>query len=471
MGRRQPPQLPPGIRIYAIGDVHGCANLLEQAVSRIDTHMARNPVSRAIEVFLGDYVDRGPNSREVIDLLIERNRSREMVLLKGNHETYVSEFLKNDASLDKWRRYGGLDTLLSYRLSLPISPKPAERRELAERFAARLPGNHRQFLSDLKPSFTCGDFFFVHAGVRPGVPLDQQKEDDVLWIRDDFLLSEDNFEKFIVHGHTPVRDPDIRPNRINIDTGAFTTGRLTCLVIEGDEMRFIGDADQTATNFRRRERSQAVGDAQPQSSIEPQPYLQTAPPAAEATTAVQLTGPVTIPVRDNWRIPMRSALAAFVVATVGMLSVANLPSIWGTGTHVNSDVGASRGSGPIERPFVTDKPMGSAELKPVSEPKLVQSDLPAAGEGSPRTTRPPATATRTNVARVHHYTRRIQAHNLQRLSLIGIKPRASRVAANSFLQTASFRPRDCCLNAPRRRSPCRHARRHLCKSQNIWGPR
>jgi serine/threonine protein phosphatase 1 len=110
---------------------------------------------------------------------------------------------------------------------------------MAAAFRAALPDSHRRFLQSLALSFTCEDFFFAHVGVRPGVPLRQQRRQDLLWIREDFLLHEEDFGKIVVHGHTPAREPDIRPNRINIDTGAYATGRLTCLMLEGDQMGFI----------------------------------------------------------------------------------------------------------------------------------------------------------------------------------------------------------------------------------------
>ena len=237
--KRRRPQLPAGVRIYAVGDVHGRADLLVDLLSQIDSHVAENPVSRSIEVFLGDYVDRGPNSRDVIDLLIKREQAHETIFLKGNHETYLVGFLGNPHFLDVWRQYGGFETLLSYGLMPPMRSNPTDRTELANTFASLLPDDHAQFLAGLMTSFTCGDFFFVHAGVQPGVPLDRQREEDLLWIRDDFLLSEENFGKYIVHGHTPVRNPDIRSNRINIDTGAFATGCLTCIKIEGEDVQVL----------------------------------------------------------------------------------------------------------------------------------------------------------------------------------------------------------------------------------------
>jgi serine/threonine protein phosphatase 1 len=229
------PRVPEGVRIYAIGDVHGCSDLLDRLLLRIDRHQALNPAIRPVEIFLGDYIDRGPASRDVLDRLIARSRARETVYLKGNHEAFVERFLHDPASLSEWRHYGALETLLSYGLEPSVNMNFAQQTNLAAAFSQALPQSHRHFLSGLKSSFTFGDFFFVHAGVRPGVPLRQQREEDLLWIREDFLLHEGDFGKIVVHGHSPIREPDFRHNRINIDTGAYATGRLTCLVIEHDQ--------------------------------------------------------------------------------------------------------------------------------------------------------------------------------------------------------------------------------------------
>jgi serine/threonine protein phosphatase 1 len=184
-------------------------------------------------VFIGDYSDRGPASREVLDLLLGYKRTKETVFLKGNHETFVHRFLSEPAVLDEWRLCGGLETLVSYGLKPSLNPGVAEQRRLARELAKSMPKPHLEFLDSLKLSFSCGDFLFVHAGIRPGVPIRKQREEDLLWIREEFLSCEQRFEKFVVHGHTPVRTPDIRSNRINIDTGAFASGRLTCIVIAG----------------------------------------------------------------------------------------------------------------------------------------------------------------------------------------------------------------------------------------------
>jgi len=237
--RKRAPRVPAGLRIYAIGDVHGRADLLAGLFAVVDADVTARPTSQVVEVLVGDYIDRGPQSRDVLDLLIRRRERHRTICLKGNHETYLAEFLRNPTILTQWRSYGALETLVSYGLTPSIKPDEHEQRELAAALDRVLPESHRRFLAALKPSFTCGDYFFVHAGVRPGVPLAEQQEQDLLWIRDDFLLHEDSFDKIIIHGHTAVTEPDIRPNRINIDTGAYASGRLTCLALEGEHLSFI----------------------------------------------------------------------------------------------------------------------------------------------------------------------------------------------------------------------------------------
>lgn len=234
--RNRQPQLPEGIRIYAFGDIHGRADLLKRMFTEIDADLARSPVSRSIEVYLGDYIDRGPHSGHTLDLLIARSRDREAVFLKGNHEAYFMEVLRDPGKVNDWRQFGGLQTLMSYGIQPSLNPDVAERTEWIQRLNKAVPATHLSFLRALKNSFICGDFFFVHAGVRPGIPLSQQQEEDLLWIRNDFLDSNADFGKFIVHGHTPVPEPDVRPNRVNIDTGAYATGNLTLLRIEGSSM-------------------------------------------------------------------------------------------------------------------------------------------------------------------------------------------------------------------------------------------
>lgn len=230
------PRLPEGVRVYAFGDIHGRADLLEEMLAVVDADLAHNPVQRPILVFLGDYVDRGPDSAGTLDLLIDRSRHFETVCLKGNHETFMLEVLRDPSRLSDWSKFGGLQTLMAYGVQPSLNPGSAEQVALIEALRQRMPTAHLRFLENLPPSFECGDFFFVHAGVRPGIPLNEQTEADMLWIRDEFLASEETFGKFIVHGHTPVREPDIRPNRANIDTGAYATGNLTLLTIQEDSI-------------------------------------------------------------------------------------------------------------------------------------------------------------------------------------------------------------------------------------------
>jgi diadenosine tetraphosphatase ApaH/serine/threonine PP2A family protein phosphatase len=233
------PRLPNGVRVYAVGDIHGCAHLLEQMLKVIDADLARSKPHKAIEVFLGDYIDRGPDSRATLDILIARSRVRNTVFLKGNHEAYLIEVLREPSKMANWQQYGGLQTLISYGLKPSLNPDRAEQVELVAELAAVMPATHKRFLHRLRLNYTCGDFFFVHAGVRPGVALADQQEADLLWIRNEFLDSTEDFGKYIVHGHTPVRAPDIRPNRINIDTGAYATGNLTLLSVQGSSMLAI----------------------------------------------------------------------------------------------------------------------------------------------------------------------------------------------------------------------------------------
>lgn len=239
------PTLPSGVRVYAIGDIHGRLDLLDPLLAQIDEDMSARPVAKAIFVFLGDYIDRGPSSRETIDRLIAHGETKECIFLKGNHEQIAIKCLSDRSLFDHWMRLGGVDTLISYGVSPKPSPDEMQVVRLQAAFHDALPQAHFRFFRDLQASFSCGDFFFVHAGVRPSVELSRQKESDLLWIRDEFLSSNENFGKIVVHGHTPTREVDVASNRINIDTGAFATGRLTCLVVDEASLSVI-DSDKGA---------------------------------------------------------------------------------------------------------------------------------------------------------------------------------------------------------------------------------
>jgi serine/threonine protein phosphatase 1 len=236
-GRR--PSLLAEVRIYAIGDIHGRLDLLNELLARITSDIALRPTARPLYVFLGDYIDRGPSSRETIDRLIEHGKAHESVFLKGNHELIAIKCLSDRGLFDQWLRFGGLETLVSYGVLGETLANGKQIAELQSAFHGALPQAHFRFFRDLKNSFECGDFFFAHAGVKPNVELSRQKENDLLWIRGEFLTSKDDFGKIVVHGHTPAREIEVGPNRINIDTGAFATGRLSCLVLEGEELSVI----------------------------------------------------------------------------------------------------------------------------------------------------------------------------------------------------------------------------------------
>lgn len=227
---------PSGIRIYAISDIHGCADLLESAFAVIDNDIAEHGTERVIHVFLGDYVDRGPDTKRTLDLLIDRGKKHEAVFVRGNHEQLMLDFLDQPSILSEWWSMGGAPTLLSYGLSPGSMRKPGEEFSLRDALAIALPLSHRLFLASLRSAYSCGDFFFTHAGVRPGVALDLQRQDDLMWIREPFLSSQLDFGKVVVHGHTPVREPEIRNNRVNIDTGAYATGCLSILSIEDSRL-------------------------------------------------------------------------------------------------------------------------------------------------------------------------------------------------------------------------------------------
>jgi len=233
---RPPPRVPEGTRVYAIGDIHGCSELLDRLHALIAADFRANPVSDVRLVYLGDYVDRGPDSAGVLDRLATGAPIGEARLLSGNHERMLLHFLEDEAFGVAWWRYGGLETLHSYGV---IDGRLGPDAGLAHELKSKLPTKHLTLIQGLEKNATIGDYFFCHAGVRPGVPLESQTDEDLLSIRGEFLSSTADFGKVVVHGHTPVAEPEFKPNRINIDTGAYSTGRLTCLVLEGTERRLL----------------------------------------------------------------------------------------------------------------------------------------------------------------------------------------------------------------------------------------
>jgi serine/threonine protein phosphatase 1 len=238
---RPEPAVPPGLRLYAIGDVHGRADLLARLLAEIEADAARRPSLAKRVVFLGDYVDRGLQSKEVIDLVLgAAPGGAEVVTLMGNHEEMMHRFLGDTSVGRSWMLNGGDATLASYRIEPPaVFAADARYRQAQTELLERLPDRHLRFLEGLAVSHAAGDYLFVHAGVRPGVPLERQRREDMLWIRDRFLRSEEDFGKIVVHGHSIEEEPVMRPNRVGIDTGAYATGRLTCLVLEGAARSFL----------------------------------------------------------------------------------------------------------------------------------------------------------------------------------------------------------------------------------------
>ena len=237
-------------RTIAVGDIHGHLDLLDELLAQIGDDMSSRPAIRPICIFLGDYIDRGPSSRETIDRLIEHAETTESVFLKGNHEQIAISCLRDRGLFERWMRLGGLETLMSYGITPGASSDDRQIVRLQAAFHDALPQSHFRFFRELQSSFACGDYFFAHAGVKPDIPLSRQKDSDLLWIRQEFLSSHSDFGKIIVHGHTPTREIEVGPNRINIDTGAFATGRLTCLVIDESSLSVIdtsGYADKQGT--------------------------------------------------------------------------------------------------------------------------------------------------------------------------------------------------------------------------------
>jgi serine/threonine protein phosphatase 1 len=233
------PSVPAGLRLYAIGDVHGRLDLLKELGEKITADLAGADYDQALTVFLGDYIDRGPDSASVISQLSQGDFPTPIIALRGNHEQMLLSFLEDESVLDSWRRWGGVETLQSFDIDVKDAMRGTGFKTVQDELNARLPIDDLQFIADMRSHYMVGDYFFCHAGVRPGIALNQQHHHDLLWIRDEFLGSDTDYGKIIVHGHTPVKLPDVRANRINIDTGAFSSNVLTCLVLQGKKRRFI----------------------------------------------------------------------------------------------------------------------------------------------------------------------------------------------------------------------------------------
>lgn len=239
--------VPQGVRVYAIGDIHGQLDLLEQLHEKIREDLKTKPnASKTKIIYLGDYINRGTQSREIINRLLDKPvENAHALYLMGNHEFALIQFLSGNMGYAEWLNWGGDQTLLSYDMDV-VSPYAdiAEIEALRTEFRTRIPTRHYHFLSKLQPYQVEGDYVFVHAGIRPGVPLHEQKLQDLILIRDEFLRNPVTCGKTVIHGHTVFKAPHIRKSRhridsIGIDTGAYNSGKLTAIVLENEGYHFL----------------------------------------------------------------------------------------------------------------------------------------------------------------------------------------------------------------------------------------
>lgn len=241
------PKGAPGYRAYVIGDVHGRLDLLEQLLAKIARDRADRPTRKTLLVFLGDLIDRGPQSAQVIERLRTLSQPGvRAVFLLGNHEEVLLRIIDGDADLiTKWRWFGGAECLASYGVDSQTLAEVSEEQAL-ELVRRAIPSKHVAFLRSFVDTCRFGDFLFVHAGVRPGVALDEQLQSDLRWIREPFLLDETDHGYVVVHGHTIREQVEECANRIGIDTGAYRSGVLTALAIEGDEHWYLQTGETAA---------------------------------------------------------------------------------------------------------------------------------------------------------------------------------------------------------------------------------
>jgi serine/threonine protein phosphatase 1 len=225
-----------GWRAYVVGDVHGRLDLLEQLLEKIEADIARRSARKVLLIFVGDLIDRGPSSAQVVERLRTYHHPKvRTIFLLGNHEEVLLRILAGEAELiTKWRWFGGTECLRSYGVDTAKLTKMSEI-EALEIIRKAIPKEHVRFLESFDDSCRFGDYLIVHAGIRPGVGVDQQQQSDLRWIRDPFLLDDTDHGFIVVHGHTISAEAEFRPNRIGIDTGAYRTGVLTALAIDGSD--------------------------------------------------------------------------------------------------------------------------------------------------------------------------------------------------------------------------------------------
>lgn len=234
------PRVPDRYRAYAVGDVHGRLDLLEMMLAAIERDVAERPGTKNLLIFLGDLIDRGPDSRGVIDRLISYRHDRiDPYFLAGNHEEVLLRLLAGEQGiLGSWLKFGGAQCLASYGCKATEFSAIPERQALAK-LKDVIPAEHQQFIAGFSDTLSLGDYLFVHAGIRPGVDLSLQKQKDLRWIRSPFIECEEDHGRVVIHGHTITDTMDERHNRIGIDTGAYRTGVLTAICLEGEDRRPI----------------------------------------------------------------------------------------------------------------------------------------------------------------------------------------------------------------------------------------
>ncbi|KFB10986.1 metallophosphoesterase [Nitratireductor basaltis] len=231
---------PEGLRLYAIGDIHGRFDLMAEMHARIMDEIRRDRSEDWRIIYLGDYIDRGGQEAQVLDFLAQITSEEPRVqALAGNHDQGLLEFLSGNSLDNLFVNNGGETTAASYGVALSADAPREEMQRTRQALLEAMPQSHIAFMRALPLSFTYGDYFFCHAGVRPGVPLEAQDRHDLLWIRQEFLRHQGLFGKVIIHGHTPVRRADVCPNRVNLDTGAWRSGLLTAMMLEGKRKRLL----------------------------------------------------------------------------------------------------------------------------------------------------------------------------------------------------------------------------------------
>ncbi len=223
-----------------MGDIHGRLDLLREVHRKIDEDKKTLRPTKVTEIYVGDYIDRGPSAADVVSHLIARARHCEAIFLRGNHEQMLLNFIDGDNCLDAWKKIGAVPTLLSYRVKADLAAREAPEETVRAELIRRLPSEHQRFYAETSSYCDADPYLFVHAGIKPSVKLEQQSLTDLLTIRTEFLEFIGDLGRIVVHGHTPVMKPDLRPNRINLDTGAFATHQLTCLKVDESGARVLG---------------------------------------------------------------------------------------------------------------------------------------------------------------------------------------------------------------------------------------